>query len=218
MATDYSKYGLTYADPVAAQYRQDGEGNGETLLSAARDAGYTDSKGNFYTVDQASSLISGVQKGDYTAAGGNADMYVDYNALKDDPAKVTGALTRAQWDDYVARFLGSEEKLMGMSIYGTSDNGKAMIEKEINDAVGAGGYVSKSLAASRGQSARGMQRFGMAPTVEQKAAVEATTAIDESLAKVDASNRIRESVVDRSNAIATGATPNAGRGYGLRSE
>lgn len=147
-----------------------------------------------------------------------ADMFVDYTKLQADPAAVTGALTRAQWDDYVSRFQPIEKNLMDMSIYNTLDGGKAMIDKEINDAIGTGGYVQNAIASNKGQVARGMARYGMTATAEQQAGTEAKSGMNASLATVDAANRIRQNVLDRSNAIAVGSTPNAGRAIGLRNE
>lgn len=214
MANDYARYGLTYQD---AQTGSSGDENGNGYF-AGREAGFTDAPGNFYTENQASSLVSNISKGNFTAAGGNADMYVDYNALKADPAQVSGALTRAQWDEYAARFQPVENRLMGMSIYGQSDGGAALINNEITSAIGPDGYVKKSLEASKGQAARSISRYGMAPTAEQQTTIATTDNLTDATATVDAANRTRQRVVDRSNSIATGVTPNAGRAIGLRNE
>ena len=149
-----------------------------------------------------------------TAAGGNASMLVNYNDFKDDPAKVTAELTRKQWEDYKARFMPTENRLMQMTSY----MNPGIVNEQIQQAVGTGGYVTRALDSSAAQAQRGFARYGLTPNAAQQRAISRDTGLTRSKAVVDAANRIRQNITDRNQQIATGSIPNAGRSYGLKTE
>jgi len=93
-----------------------------------------------------------------------------------------------------------------------------IVSDQINAAVGAGGYVSRALDASRGSQDRAFARYGISPNAAQRQALNRQAGLTKSLAMVDSANKIRQKIIDRDQLIATGNIPNAGRSYGLKTE
>ena len=162
----------------------------------------------------------------------SSSMLVDYQKFADDPAKVTGELTRKQWEDYQNRFVPIENRVMNMTSY----NSPWLVTREINQAIGGkvmdlapggtgtgsatwdSGYVNRALDASRDSQERSFARYGIAPNAQQRQALDRQSALTQSTAVVDAANRIRQRISERNQSIAQGTIPNAGRSYGLKSE
>lgn len=205
---DYSKtLGLTYKN---AQFHNVSDDQGNSSEVQDYDAGYWDDKGVYYSPEQAAGMASLYQRTLYPNIT-NPDMYVDYAKLQDDPANVVGALTRAQWEDYKLRFQPMEEQLMNMTSY----KNPAVVAAEVDKA--KAGAVQASQVA-QGVTGRNMARYGLSMNTAQQAAQDRSNQLATSTAAVDAANRARFGITDRNRAIAVGASPNAGRSYGLRSE
>lgn len=137
---------------------------------------------------------------------------VNYASFSADPAAVTGALTRAQWADYKQRFMPYENALMGLTSY----NNPGIVQQEVDQAVGSGGYVQQAAAGAVDQFNRNTARMGLSMTAEQRDAAARQSSLGKSKSVVDAANMIRRRIAERDQQIAIGAVPNAGRAYGLR--
>ena len=206
--TDYSKsLGLTYKP---AQYSTSYDENMNATQNQTNEAGYWDDKGVYYSPDQAAGMASAVNRKLYPNIT-NPNMYVDYNKLQNDPANVVGALTRAQWEDYQLRFQPKEDQLMNMTSY----KNPAVVGIEVDNAIQGAQRASE---VSQGVASRNFARYGLTMDAARQTATNRANALAASTASVDAANRARFGIMDRDRAIAVGASPNAGRSYGLRSE
>lgn len=161
-----------------------------------------------------SAAISAANRSAYGVAGGDPAMFVDYEKFKDDPADVTGQLLRNQYTDYMNRYRGAEDSLMAMTTYQNPE----LVNQEIQQAIGSGGYVRKALNTAEGIQQRSAARFGAIQDADTQQAVARSNDLNRSMAVVDAANRIRQRLATRNQQIAVGTVPNAGRAYGLSSE
>ena len=128
-----------------------------------------------------------------------------------DPSTTVGQLTRSQWADYVSRFSPIENQLMGMTTY----NSPGLVSSEIAKGVEIADNAS---ATATGMRAMNRSQYGLTPRAGQQALEARQDNLTRSTAVVDAANRIRQSLIDRNRAIASGTIPNAGRAYGLGTE
>ena len=113
-----------------------------------------------------------------------------------------------QYEDYIARYQGTENALMDMTSYNNPDL--------VNDEVAAStNTVNSAMATAAANQQYAYQHLGMAQTAETQQANTARNSLNTSTAVVDAANKIRQRIADRNQQIALGSTPNAGRAYGL---
>lgn len=132
----------------------------------------------------------------------NSSLLVDYEKLIDDPSKVTAAITRAQWDDYVARYVPVENRLMDMTTY----NNPTLAATEVSDNVAATAGAADLAGGSR---TRNLARYGLSQSMQQQTAASRSDAINRSLSAADAANRTRQNLIDRNRLIAVGGNPTA---------
>lgn len=134
-------------------------------------------------------------------------LTVDYGAFKDDPAKIIGKLTRAQYDQYLQLFAPVEQQMYDK----TTLRNPGLVNSEISKATGAGGYVNRALDSAAGQQQRSFARYGLTPNAAQQQSIDRNQALTRSTATVDAANRIRQRLGERDEQIMIGATPSSGR-------
>lgn len=208
------------AAPQAPDYTAFNAAMGYTQQQTARGPRWTDRNGAVVPVATINDQYTWWTKEAAPTAARGADpaMLINYKQFEEDPATVTAAITRKQWEDYQSRFVPFENRLMGMTSY----NNPAIVQQEIRAAIGGAdserptGYVQGALDNAAGQQQRTFQRFGMAPSERQQAAIASQSSLTRSKAVTDAANRIRRNIADRNMQVASGAVPNAGRSYGLR--
>lgn len=128
-----------------------------------------------------------------------------------DSANTMGALTRAQWADYLARFQPIEDSLMNMTTY----NNPGLVAKEVTAAT-----ESANTAMGVATQNRGLNRaqYGLTATAGQQTAEARQDNLTGAAATVEAANKTRQNLLDRDRLIAVGGIPNAGRAYGLSTE
>ena len=128
-----------------------------------------------------------------------------------DPTVTVGALTRAQWQDYLARFQPIENQLMDMSTY----NNPGLVAEEVGKATESASTAMQVAIQNRDMN---RARYGLTARAGQQQLEDRQDKITASTATVDAANRTREGLIDRNRMIAVGGIPNAGRAYGLSTE
>ena len=108
-----------------------------------------------------------------------------------------------QYSDYQRRFQPLENQLMGQTMY-TNPN-------LVNDEIAQGqGFVNNAFSTQAAQHQRSLQSFGLAPDQRTQQANNISSAIGRSASIVDAANRIRQNVTDRSRAIISGGAGSSG--------
>lgn len=208
------------AAPQAPDYTAFNAAMGYTQNQTKRGPQWVDRNGSVVPVTSVNDQYEWWQKEAAPTAARGADpaMLINYKQFEKDPATVTAAITRKQWEDYQSRFVPFENQLMGMTSY----SNPAIVQQEIRAAIGGTdserptGYVQGALDNAAGQRQRTFQRYGMAPSARQQAAIGSSDTMSRSTAVVDAANRIRRNISSRNAQVASGAVPNAGRSYGLR--
>lgn len=136
----------------------------------------------------------------YTAEQANADSKP---ISTDTPMDVASAImTRQNYNDAVKTFQPLEDRLMGMTTYGNAN----LVNNEINSAIGTDGYVQRALDSSQGQTNRNFQRYGLAPSARQQAALSSNNTLTRSTSVVNAANNIRQKIRDRNAQIASGVS------------
>jgi hypothetical protein len=141
-------------------------------------------------------------------------LLVDYEALKDDPSKVTANLLRNEYQDYLDRYAPIEQQMYDLTTF----RNPGLVQQEIDQAIGADGYVSKALAGGVQQQQRSAARYGLSLNPHQQAAQDRQNNLTAATTKVHAANTIRRGLSERNDQIMLGATPNSGRAYSLRTE
>lgn len=140
-------------------------------------------------------------------------VYTPYlvSQFAEDPSTTMGALTRAQWADYLARFQPIENSLMNMTTY----NNPGLVAKEVTAAT-----ESANTAMGVATQNRGMNRaqYGLTARPGQQVAENRQDNLTGTAAAVEAANKTRQNLTDRNRLIAVGGIPNAGRAYGLSTE
>jgi len=134
-------------------------------------------------------------------------LMVNYADFKDDPAKITSELTRAQYDQYLQLFAPVEQQMYDK----TTLRNPGLVNSEISKATGAGGYINRALDSAAGQQQRSFARYGLTPNAAQQQSIDRNQALTRSTAAVDAANRIRQRLGERDEQIMIGATPSSGR-------
>lgn len=161
---------------------------------------FYDSEGNKHTTDSAPSAsdASGLPAGlaglvGYSINPGSAGLQnglIDPNWARNDPMNAQGALTRAQWDDYLARYAPLEDQLIR---FVTSDSSKEVEQ--------AGQYAALGSAAAQGALTRDTERRGLVVTPEQAAAAANQSKLQGALDMVGAKNTATRTIADRNFAI-----------------
>lgn len=139
--------------------------------------------------------------------GPNGNL-VDWKKFQKSPSKIMAQLLRKQYEDYIARYQGTENALMDMTSY----NNPELVSEEVATATNT---ANNAMAAAAANQQYAYQHLGMAQTAETQQANTARNSLNTSTAVVDAANKVRQRIADRNQQIALGSTPNAGRAYGL---
>jgi hypothetical protein len=112
-------------------------------------------------------------------------------------AEMGATLTRAQWNDYLARFQPIENALIASTGYMNPSIYTNQVQEGIRK-------TGTAFDAATGMKNTALSRMGLAPTAEQQAYLNKVNNIGRSAAVVDAANTIRQRIADRDRAIMMG--------------
>lgn len=128
-----------------------------------------------------------------------------------DPSVTIGALTRAQWQDYQARFVPIENRLMDLTTYNNPELAAAQVSDAMSSAGAAVDTANQNRELNRAQ-------YGLTARAGQQQLEARQDSVTRATASMDAANKTRQALIDRNRMIAVGGIPNAGRAYGLSTE
>lgn len=111
-------------------------------------------------------------------------------------ADTQAALARDQWDTYLQTFMPLENNLVSYA------QNKALPGENAERAIEA---VSGAFEAQTGMTERRMKAYGIQASPEQKAALDRSTKLNQSLAEVQAGNTARDTTLQRQRSIMGGA-------------
>lgn len=111
-------------------------------------------------------------------------------------ADTQAALTRDQWNTYVANFMPVEDNLIKYA------QNQALPAENAERAIAG---VGQAFEQQQGISQRRMKAYGIQATPEQTAAIDRSTKLNKSLAEVQAGNTARDMTLQRQRSIMGGA-------------
>lgn len=106
-------------------------------------------------------------------------------------------ITRAQYKDYVNRFVPMENELIGMTSY----KNPAVVQEAVDKGALAASNAYDTAAAQQDQT---YGRYGAAISADQLRTIDRSRDLGKTAAIVDAANRIRQDLIDQDRAIAFG--------------
>lgn len=137
--------------------------------------------------------------------------HIDPSYLEANPnalSQVPAAIARAQWDDYAKRFMPFEDTVMNQTYYsnpGIVDETIQQARPMVDAAINTGQQIQTRRLEALGQHVTPEAQLRMAEGWDSQRA----------LARVDAANRIRQNIAERSRNIAFGGTAGASSAINL---
>lgn len=129
---------------------------------------------------------AGKLPGSYTSPDDPGAIYLNPAGATADPRGTQAQITRAQYDDWSQTFQPAEGDLLSMTTYDGNPGLAAGLIADQND------NIEANFANAAGAEGRTRARYGMQATAEEQAAAGKSSAMEQSLAKVDSANKVNQ--------------------------